>query len=64
MINKKQYIILSFLLTRVLFLGGGISLLIGISNNTLVLNSFLGMLLGYFLLYLFYKKGSINKAKR
>ena len=61
MINKKQYIILSFLLTRVLFLGGGISLLIGISNNTLVLNSFLGMLLGYFLLYLFYKKGSINK---
>lgn len=61
MINKKQYIILSFLLTRVLFLGGGISLLIGISNNTLMLNSFLGMLLGYFLLYLFYKKGSINK---
>lgn len=61
MINKKQYNLLSYYLTRSLFLGGGISLLINISGNILILSSFLGLLLGYFLLYLFYKKGSINK---
>ena len=33
MINKRQYIILSFFLTRVLFIGGGFSLLIDISKN-------------------------------
>jgi len=57
MINKRQYFILSFYLTRVLFLGIGFSVLVGISKNSLIISSFLGMLLGYFLLYLFYKKG-------
>lgn len=61
MINKRQYFILSFYLTRVLFLGIGFSVLVGISKNSLIISSFLGMLLGYFLLYLFYKKGSIGK---
>ncbi len=61
MINKKQYISLSFFLTRIVFLGGGFSLLIGTSKNNLLITSFLGMLLGYFLLYLFYRKGSISK---
>lgn len=61
MINKRQYIILSFFLTRVLFVGGGFSLLVGISKNNMLICSFLGMLLGYFLLYLFYKKGSVSK---
>lgn len=61
MINKRQYIIISFFLTRVLFVGGGFSLIIGISRNNVLITSILGMLLGYFLLYLFYKKGSINK---
>ena len=61
MINKKQYIILSFFLTRVLFVGGGFSILIGVSKNNVLICSFLGMLLGYFLLYLFYKKDKINK---
>ncbi len=62
MINKRQYIILSFFLTRFLFLGVGFSSLINVSKNDLLISSFLGMLLGYFLLYLFYKKGSIGKT--
>lgn len=61
MINKKQYISLSFFLTRIIFLGGGFSLLIATSKNNVLLTAFLGMLLGLFLLYLFYRKGSINK---
>ena len=61
MINKRQYIILSFFLTRVLFIGGGFSLLIDISKNNFLFVCLLGTLLGYFLLYLIYKKGSINK---
>ena len=56
MINKRQYIILSFYLTRVLFLGIGFSVMVGIGKNSLLIASVLGMLLGYFLLYLFYKK--------
>lgn len=62
MINKRQYIILSFYLTRVLFLGIGFSVLVGVGKNSLLLSSFLGMLLGYFILYLFYRKGSISKV--
>ncbi|MDE5888866.1 MAG: GerAB/ArcD/ProY family transporter, partial [Bacilli bacterium] len=61
MINKRQYIILSFYLTRVLFLGIGFSILVGIGKNSLLIASILGMLLGYFLLYLFYKKGGLSK---
>ena len=61
MINKRQYIILSFFLTRFLFLGVGFSSLVNVCKNDLLICSFLGMLLGYFFLYLFYKKGSIGK---
>lgn len=62
MINKRQYIILSFFLTRTMFLGGGFSLLVEVGKNNLLITSFLGMLLGYFLLYLFYKKKGISKV--
>lgn len=61
MITKRQYRILSFYLTRALFLGGGLSLLVGLSRNDLLLTGILGMLLGYFLLFLFFKKGKVNK---
>ena len=60
MITKRQYNILSFYLTRSLFLGGGLSLLVGLSKNDLLISGIIGLLLGYVLLYLFFKKGSIN----
>lgn len=61
MINKRQYNILSFYLTRTLFLGGGFSLLLKLTRNDFLIASVLGMLLGYFLLYLFFKKNNISK---
>lgn len=61
MINKRQYNILSFYLTRTLFLGGGFTLLIKLGKNDLLISSILGILFGYFLLYLFFKKGNISK---
>ena len=61
MINKRQYNILSFYLTRTLFLGGGFTLLIKLSKNDFLVSSILGMLLGYFLLYMFFKKNSISR---
>lgn len=60
MITKRQYNILSFYLTRALFLGGGLSLLVGLSKNDILVSGILGMLLGYFLLYLLFKKGNTN----
>ena len=60
MINKRQYNILSFYLTRTLFLGGGFTLLIKLGKNDVLIASFLGMLLGYFLLYLFSKKEKLS----
>lgn len=60
MITKRQYIFLSFFLTRALFLGGGLSLLVGLTKNDLVFSGILGMLLGYFLLFLFFKKERTN----
>ena len=59
MITKRQYNILSFYLTRALFLGGGLSLLVSLSKNDILISSIIGMLLGYVLLYLFFKKGVI-----
>lgn len=61
MINKRQYTFLSFFLTRSLFFGGALSLLVGIAKNTILITSIVGMIIGYLLLYLFYKKGSISK---
>lgn len=61
MINKYYYIILSFFLTRVLFLGGGYTVLLNIGKNSSILCGILGMLLGYFILYLLYKKKQINE---
>lgn len=60
MIKKYQYIILSFFLTRVLFSGSGISLLIQISQENVVISSILGTLLGSFLLYIYYHKDNLN----
>ena len=62
MITRRQYNILSFYLTRTLFLGGGFALLIKLSLNDFLITSILGMLLGYFLLYLFFKKGNVCKC--
>ena len=50
MIKKSYYIILSFFLTRVLFLGGGYTVLLNIGKNSSILCGLLGMLLGYFVL--------------
>lgn len=61
MINKRQYNILSFYLTRTLFLGGGFTLLIKLGMNDLLISAILGMLFGYFILYMFFKKGDISK---
>ena len=62
MINLRQYRILSFFLTRSLFLGGCFSLLVNISKNSMIISGIIGMLLGYFLLYLVYKcKGKLCK---
>ncbi len=60
MLTKRQYNILSFYLTRSLFLGGGLSLLVGLSKNDLLVTGIVGMLLGYVLLFCFYKKGGIS----
>lgn len=57
MINKSQYNYLSFFITRVLFIGGGFSFMFNKLGNSTIVSSLLGMLLGYFLLYIFYKKG-------
>lgn len=62
MINKRQYNILSFYLTRTLFLGGGFTLLIKLGRNDFLMASLGGMILGYFLLYLLFKKGNISKV--
>lgn len=61
MLTKRQYNILSFYLTRALFLGGGLSLLVGLSKNDILFSGICGMLLGYILLYLLFKKGRLNK---
>ena len=56
MIKKLEYIVLSFFLTRALFLGGCFSLLINIASNSMIISGILGMLMGYFILYLLYKR--------
>ena len=62
MINFRQYRMLSFFLTRSLFLGGCFSLLVNLTKNSMIISGILGMLLGYFLLYLVYKcKGKLCK---
>lgn len=58
MINKRQYIILSFFLTRALFLGGCFSLLVKLTKNSMLIAGGIGILVGYFLLYLLYKMKS------
>ncbi len=64
MINKKQYIFLSLYLTRSLFFGGALAVLLGISKNCLLISGILGTILGCVILYLFYKKNGINKYLR
>ena len=58
MIKKLEYIVLSFFLTRALFLGGCFSLLVNVSGNSMIISGILGMLFGYFILYLLYKRCS------
>mgnify|MGYP005611374775 CR=1 FL=1 len=47
MINKRQYIILSFFLTRALFLGGSFSLLVKLTKNSMLIAGSIGLLVGY-----------------
>lgn len=61
MIKKGQYTVLSFFLTRSLFMIGIYSLLINLTQSNVLLVCFLGMLLGYFILFLLFKKDKINK---
>ena len=61
MIKKGQYTVLSFFLTRALFMIGIYSLLINTADSNVLLVCFLGMLLGLLLLFLVYKKDKINK---
>ena len=61
MITKRQYNVLSFYLTRTLFLGSGFTLLTKLSKNDFLISSIIGMLLGYFLLYCLFKKDTISK---
>lgn len=56
MIKRLEYIVLSFFLTRALFLGGCFSLLVNVSGNSMIISGILGMLFGYFFLYLLYKR--------
>lgn len=60
MINRRQYIILSFFMTRCVFIGGGFSLLVRYSKNNVLITGILGMLLGLVLLYFFSKRKKIN----
>lgn len=59
--NKMEYKVLSFYLTRALFIGNGFSMMVSVAKNNAIICGFLGMLLGYFLLYLAYRKNKINK---
>ena len=61
MIKKGQYTVLSFFLTRSLFMIGIYSLLINTAESNVLLVCFLGMLLGLLLLFLVFKKDKINK---
>ena len=61
MIKKTGYIILSFFLTRVLFVGNSFNTIINLSKNSILISSFIGMILGIIILFLFYKKNTINK---
>lgn len=56
MIKRFEYIVLSFFLTKALFLGGCFSLLVNVSGNSMIISGILGMLFGYFVLYLLYRK--------
>ncbi len=60
MIKRYQYTIFSYYLTRTLFFGGMFHLLIETCKNDTLFISFMGMLLGYFFLYLLYKNKFIH----
>ena len=55
MITKRQYILCSYFLSRVLFLGGGVSLLFSLGGNDAWFCYILGYLLGFPSLFLIYK---------
>ena len=62
MIKKNEYIIASFYLTRLLIIGNGFNMLIKSGQNDCILASILGFLLGYFLLYISFKKKNLNNS--
>ena len=55
MITKRQYLILSFFLTRGLFLGTGISVMLNSSGPDTLIASILGIILGFILVSIYYQ---------
>ena len=45
--TKKEYNILSFYLTRLLFIGSGFPIMIDVTKNNSILCGILGLILGY-----------------
>ena len=55
MITKRQYKFLSFFLTRGLFLGTGISLMLNASGPDTLIASILGIILGFIFITIYYQ---------
>ena len=55
MITKRQYKFLSFFLTRGLFLGTGISLMLNTSGPDTLIASILGIILGFIFITIYYQ---------
>ena len=55
MITKRQYKFLSFILTRGLFLGTGISVMLNNSGPDTLIASILGIILGFILVTIYYQ---------
>lgn len=56
MISNRVQSILAFTLSRCLYFGLGISFIINKSNNLSIISTFLGFIIGYFILYFLTKK--------
>ena len=53
--TRKEYNVLSFYLTRLLFIGSGFPIMIDIAKNNSILCGILGLILGYFILFIAHK---------
>lgn len=58
--TKKEYNVLSFYLTRLLFIGSGFPIMIDICKNNSILCSIFGLILGYIILFFAYKRKVCN----